>query len=137
MGSAEVRTLRAGYALSSTPGLSTEQYLFTTARYLAVEARTGIARTDAFSHTATRWRLAVGVHVDRYYAAIAREAGKPLVLEEFGLRERAIDGRGGLVLVVRWESRPLCSLPMARMCWQLALVRRVPTSTRPCGWLSS
>ena len=73
LGTGDTRSVRAGYALSSSPGLSSEQYLFTTARYLSVEARTGIARTDAFSHTARRWRLAIGVHVDRYFAAIARE----------------------------------------------------------------
>ena len=73
VGKSDTRAARAGYAFSSTPGLSREQYFFTSARYLAWEARTGVAWTDAFSHSATRWRLAVGVHVDRYFAAIARE----------------------------------------------------------------
>jgi hypothetical protein len=73
IGTDESRAARAGYALTVAPGRSTEQYVFTSARYLAWEARTGIARTEAFSHATTRWRLALGVHVDRYFAAIARE----------------------------------------------------------------
>jgi hypothetical protein len=73
LGTADSRAIRTGYAFSSSPGLSSEQYLFTSARYLAWEARTGLARTEAFSHATTRWRLAVGVHVDSYFAAIARE----------------------------------------------------------------
>lgn len=73
LGSGDTKNARAGYAFSTTPGLSREQYVFASARYLVWEARTGIASTDAFSHTTTRWRLAIGAHVDRYFAAISRE----------------------------------------------------------------
>ncbi len=73
LGTSDTRAMRAGYAFSTTPGLSQEQYVFTSARYVAWEARTGVAWTDAFAHSTARWRLAVGVHVDRYFAAIARE----------------------------------------------------------------
>lgn len=73
LGRDPLRTVRAGYAFATTPGISTEHYVFTSARWQAVEARTGIARTSAFTHASARWRLALGVHVDRYFAAISRD----------------------------------------------------------------
>ncbi|MFN8572550.1 MAG: hypothetical protein U0132_10880 [Gemmatimonadaceae bacterium] len=73
LGTAESQAVRAGYAFISTPGTSTESYLFTSARWQVLEARTGVSRSSAYSHESLRWRLAVGLHVERYFVAIARE----------------------------------------------------------------
>ncbi|MBV6520868.1 MAG: hypothetical protein MNPFHGCM_00987 [Gemmatimonadaceae bacterium] len=73
IGDDDTRSARPGYSFSLRPGLSREQYVFASGRYLAWEMRTGIAWTEAFSHSTTRWRLAVGTYVGRYFAAIARE----------------------------------------------------------------
>lgn len=73
LGTTEAQAVRVGYSLVSTPGTSTESYVFTSARWQVVEARTGVSRSAAYTHETLRWRLALGVHVDRYFVAIARE----------------------------------------------------------------
>jgi hypothetical protein len=73
VGADSARTLRAGYALQSAQGLSTEHYVFAAARWGAFEARGGPVRTEIFG--ASNWRARLGIAVRRggYAVGIARE----------------------------------------------------------------
>lgn len=67
------KQVRLAYAYSGAPGYSTDHYLSTSGRYAMFEARAGVARTTAFSHAASRVRLAVVIHYAHYLVALSRE----------------------------------------------------------------
>lgn len=71
-----LRSVRAGIALATTPGRTSEQFAFAGARYHAWELRGGAARTDAYGATNWRGRMAVAVHYGPYVVGVARE-GSP------------------------------------------------------------
>ena len=73
VGADSVRTLRAGYALQDTQGLSTEHYLFAAARWGPLEARGGPVRTEIYGGSNWRGRLGIAVRVGGYAVGIARE----------------------------------------------------------------
>jgi hypothetical protein len=67
------KEVRVAYAFSGAPGYSTDHYLSASGRYSMFEARAGVARTTAFSHAASRVRLAVVIHYAHYLVALCRE----------------------------------------------------------------
>jgi hypothetical protein len=73
LGADSVHAVRAGYALTSTPGLSAEHYLFAAARWSQFEVRCGPVRTDIYGAFNTRLRLGVAVRHGGYVLAVSRE----------------------------------------------------------------
>lgn len=67
------RTVRAGYALQSTTGLSSEQFAFASGRWGRWEARGGPVRTEIYGGTNTRFRLGITVRHAGYAVGVARE----------------------------------------------------------------
>jgi hypothetical protein len=67
------KEFRFAYAYSDAPGYAVDHYLSTSGRYAMFEARAGVARTTAFSHVASRVRLAVVMHYAHYVVAVSRE----------------------------------------------------------------
>ena len=65
--------MRAGYALESAAGLSTEHYLFAVARWDRWEARGGPVRTEIFGSSNVRIRLGLALHHRGYAFGVARE----------------------------------------------------------------
>lgn len=73
VGADSARTLRAGYALQITQGLSTEHYVFAAARWGPLEARGGPVHTEIFGGSNWRMRLGIAVRRGGYAVGIARE----------------------------------------------------------------
>jgi hypothetical protein len=72
-GRSERQQLRAGYALSYTPGSGHEHYLVGSGRSGVLEARVGVARAVRFGEPFWRLRLGAGLHYARYALGVARE----------------------------------------------------------------
>lgn len=64
---------RAGLAASVTDRRGGDQYLFGALRYAMLEARGGLARTQAFGTTSDHVRLGLDLHYAHYAVGIARE----------------------------------------------------------------
>jgi hypothetical protein len=73
LGSDSVHAVRAGYALTATPGLSAEHYVFAAARWSQFEVRGGPVRTDIYGAFNMRLRLGVAVRHGGYVLAVSRE----------------------------------------------------------------
>jgi len=72
-GADSARTVRAGYALEHTAGLSTEEFIFASARWGRWEARGGPVRTTIFGASNWRARFGIAVRHASYVVGIARE----------------------------------------------------------------
>jgi hypothetical protein len=73
VGADSARTLRAGYALQDTQGLSSEHYVFVAARWGPLEARGGPVHTEIYGSSNWRTRLGIAVRHGGYSVGIARE----------------------------------------------------------------
>jgi hypothetical protein len=73
LGADSARAVRAGYALTATPGLSSEHYVFAAARWGRFEVRGGPVRTEIYGSFNTRLRLGVAVRHGGYVLAVSRE----------------------------------------------------------------
>lgn len=75
LGSDSTRTVRAGYGIEQTDGLSTEHFLYASGRWSAWELRGGPVRTTTFGETNVRLRVGIGVRHAGYSVGVAREEG--------------------------------------------------------------
>jgi hypothetical protein len=65
--------VRTGLAVSATEYRGNERYLYGALRYLGLEARGGLARTEEFGSASDHVRLGLDLHYGRYTVGIARE----------------------------------------------------------------
>jgi hypothetical protein len=72
-GDDSLRTIRAGYSLQNTQSLSTEQYLYGSARWKTWEVRGGPVQTEIYGTTNWRMRFGIAVHYEGYAVGVARE----------------------------------------------------------------
>ncbi len=72
-GSDSLHTVRAGYSMQNTQSLSTEQYLFASARWNIWEIRGGPVQTNIYGNSNRRVRFGIAVHYEGYAVGVARE----------------------------------------------------------------
>jgi len=75
VGSDSLRTSRVGLSYTAADGLSKETFGYVGGRWGRLEARVGLARTEAFSQANWRNRIGVAFHHRGYVIGVAREEG--------------------------------------------------------------
>jgi len=73
LGADSLATVRAGYSFQRANGLYTEHFLFSSARWHAVEARVGTVETAIYGQTNWRMRFGFAFRSGGYSVGIARE----------------------------------------------------------------
>jgi hypothetical protein len=73
VGPDSTRQARVGYSYTFDDAASSGHYVFASGRYSRWIVRGGIARTEAFGHSDTAIRLALGVRYARYTVGLSRE----------------------------------------------------------------